>query len=118
MLCVDVPQIVAKQSFLAQTVGLGSTTVYTPAASGLYRISAYVETSSGTASVYITWTDDHRAQGTGTSVILGQSNGGNFQTNGDFQVNVIRATTNPIAISSTYSGTGSYDIYVVIELLW
>jgi hypothetical protein len=118
MSCVDLPQIVAKQSYLAQSTALGSTTIYTPAAAGLFRISGYFEsTGSNGGQLNVFWTDDHRAQA-GGAVINTLASGG-WGSNGSFQAITIRsAASNPITITTSFSGTGTYDVYVVVEQLW
>ena len=115
---VEVAAIVAKQSFLNRTSSLTATTVYTPAASGLYRVSVYIETSSTAASAMVTvlYTDDYRFQ----QPTFAQSSSGQYQAGGAMSpVASIRATSgNPIQVSAGFSGTGHFDVYVVVEQLW
>lgn len=122
MSCVDLPQIVAKQSWLSQSSALAATTIYTPSADGLFRVSAYIEVSSGSTrapSAQMTWTDDHAAQNN-SGLLGGVDVAGNWTINGSFATRAFRATSgNPIQISTSLSaGTGTYDLYVVIEQLW
>jgi hypothetical protein len=122
MSCVDLPQIVAKQSWTSQSGALASTTVYTPSAAGLFRVSAYIEVSSGSTrapSASMTWTDDHAAQN--NSGALGAVDAsGNWTINGSYATRAFRVAANTdIKVSTSIgAGTGTYDLYVVIEQLW
>jgi hypothetical protein len=119
---VDLPQIVAKQSWLAQSAALAATTIFTPTADGLFRVSAYIEVSVGSnrgPSAQMTWTDDHAAQNN-SGLIGGVDTAGNWTINGNYATRAFRATNgNPIKIATTINaGSGTYDLYVVIEQLW
>jgi hypothetical protein len=58
------PQVVAKAKLPHQTATIPTTTIYTPAQTGLYRLSVYatllttVENSQSQWNVYVQWTDD------------------------------------------------------------
>ena len=120
MACVDLAQIVAKQSWIGRSSALGSTTIYTPAADGLYRVSAYLEVASGTPSVTanIGYTDDHHTPSS-TYYSLGTFSSGEYNNGGTFQAYTFRAKSgDAISVSTTYGSTGSFDFYVVLELLW
>src|SRR6266536_3222650 len=70
------PLIVAKGKLVNQTAEIPQTTIYTPSATGLYRLNAYmVETSPiSSQGVYwsfnLLWTDDGGAQSNGSNMYL------------------------------------------------
>lgn len=119
MLCIDVPSIVAKQSWTAKNSALGSTTIYTPGSAGLFRMSAYLEIASGTASVnaFLAYTDDHHTPNS-TYYSLGSLVSGDYNNGGTVQAYAFRSAASAISVSTNYSGTGTYDFYVVLEQLW
>jgi hypothetical protein len=63
------PRVVAKVSLTGQTAAIPTTTIFTPKANGLYRISAYgamttpVSENAASWSVSFGWTDDAGAEG-------------------------------------------------------
>ena len=115
MACVDLPQIVAKQSYTGKTAALASTAIYTPAASGVFRVSVALEnTTGGTDNVTatITWTDAYHSQ-----TIDMQKYARGIYTSGFWGVIAIPvASGNAISISASYV-SGTYDLYVVVEQL-
>jgi hypothetical protein len=65
---VSYPRVVAKVALTGQTAPIPTTTLFTPAKDGLYRISSYgvvtvPSTSSGLWEVQLNWTDDSGPQG-------------------------------------------------------
>lgn len=113
MSCVDLPSIVAKQSFVSQTSSLGSTTIFTPSADGLFRISAYLERSSASfVSCTASWTDDY----TSRSAIVAEVDSNGFQA-GVGTIAIRAKSGDAISVSTSYAGTDAYDLYVVIEQL-
>jgi hypothetical protein len=121
MACVDLGQIVAKQSWTGRSSALGSTTIYTPSASGLFRVSAYLEVASGSitsVNAFLAYTDDHHTPNA-TYYGLGSLVSGDYNNSGTVQAYAFRAAASAaISVSTNYSGTGSYDFYVVLEQLW
>lgn len=112
---IDLPNTVATKTFLAQTSSLVNAVVFTPTVAGLFRVSGYLEASSGTVgpAVTINWTDDNRSQ-TGGAVISQITAG--FQWNGGSPVTIrVAANTNILVSVSLGSGTLTYDLYVVVE---
>jgi hypothetical protein len=70
------PLIVAKAKLLNQTAQIPTTTIYTPAQSGLYRLSVYATIISGPCEgnsnywdLSLIWTDDSGAQSGGGSIL-------------------------------------------------
>src|ERR1700733_11605005 len=58
------PQVVAKQSFIAQTAPLSSTTVFTATETGDYQLSVYVTQNSSApfennVTGYVSWADEY-----------------------------------------------------------
>lgn len=116
MSCVNVPQIVASQTFLLQTSSLSSTTIYTPAAAALLRVSYYIESSvtGQDVTLGLTWTDNYQTQ----SNTVANSNESQKFNLGSNPVSVIHsAASQPIAITASFSGSGSYNVYVTVEQL-
>jgi hypothetical protein len=68
---VTYPRVVAKVSLTGQTAVIPTTTIFTPKASGLYRISVYgamtkpVSENAANWDVSLGWTDDAGAEGAG-----------------------------------------------------
>ena len=121
MLCIDVASIVAKQSWLNQTSALGTTTVYTPAAAGLFRVSAYVElrnTTDASVSSFLSWTDDYLTQSTKSLGNSAPTIAGGWSITGDSAIRAFRSGASAIQVSTTTAGATHYDLYVVIEQLW
>jgi hypothetical protein len=115
MACIDLPSIVAKQSFLSKTAALASTAIYTPTANGVFRVSVGLEiTTGGTDNVTatVTWTDAYHSQ---TADMQKYSRG--IYDSGFWGVLTMPvASGNAIAISASYV-SGSYNLYVVVEQL-
>jgi hypothetical protein len=70
------PSIVSKVSFLNQVGPISNTTLFTPAADGDFRISAYVvsgySVSDGSVCFAFDWTDNFRSNLTGTCIYSNQ----------------------------------------------
>jgi hypothetical protein len=120
---VDLPTVVAKQSFLAQTNNFASVVIFTPSVSGLYRISVYLEcATTADIDVNVQFTDDRsNAQDAEIlSINVGKYSATTAAGNSLTGVACFRATSgNAISVSTNdYAGTGTYDLYVVIEQLW
>jgi hypothetical protein len=101
----------ANLDLTAQNANITTATLYTPSASGLYRISAYIivttVASTGAAtstlpSVTIGWTDKDNS--TAQTLVLTPTNAGNLLTTYQQASCVIDALT---AVAITYA-TGSY----------
>ena len=104
----------------AQPSAIGTTTLFTPTSTGVFRVSVYiVDTaagSAGTVSATIGWTDDEQAQTISTSTVP-------LATLGAFTQSTffIEATSgNAITYSTAFAGAiGSpmYSLYVTVERL-
>lgn len=112
--------IVATALLTAQTADISATTIYTPAASGLYRVSVYhlcTTAGGGTLTTAIIWTDDYQAQTTSPASNLDLSGAGNAATGTTF----IRSTASAIQYSTSIagkSGSPQYALFVVVERLY
>lgn len=117
MSCVDLPQIIVKQSFLAQSGSLSPTTIYTPASSALFRISGYLVGSagmSGSPQVSVKYTDDLQAQDVILDLDFSHGIYGHLEGIGVFR----GTSSNVIQVYTTFGGSGTYDLYIVLEQLW
>lgn len=103
--------IVASQTWTSQSSALSATTVYTPAAAGLFRVSAYLDgvVASQSASTTIAWTDSHQSRSSSLNS-LGNASAPSAQV-------LWSAASDPIQVSTVFSGTGTYNLYVVVEQL-
>lgn len=117
------PSIAASGTKLAQTTSVGSTTLYTPTATGFYRFSYYfiVPTvfTTGTAIVTITFTD---LVGTHTNFTMGAVQDLTDQNNFDWaisntiQIKLNTAITYACPVTNG-SGDGTYNLYTFLEQL-
>lgn len=112
--------IVAAAILTAQTANISATTLYTPAAAGLYRVSVYhvvTTAGGGTLTTAIIWTDDAQAQTTAPATNIDLANLGEAATGTSF----IRSTASAIQYSATIAGkTGNpqYALFIVVEKLY
>lgn len=118
----SVPCIVASQSFTAQSAVFGPTTIYTPAADGLFRANIYAESSDTTAgdglAVKLFWQDDIGTS-TGTCIEAVLVNIGGHQAQQVSGVFRAIASTN-ITLQTVVNGSSiasPYNVYVTIEAL-
>src|ERR1700735_3987191 len=77
--CSPLPCIVASTSLTGQTTPLPLTTIYTPPASGVFRVSTYLSVSKAhssgvTWSLTLGWTDDNGVRSASTTVAENGSN--------------------------------------------
>jgi len=114
------PVIVATVSLIDQDAAIGATTLFTPSASGLYRVQVYqVCTVAGTGGVLATtigWTDDEQAQVSKPAsdvdlTVLGEAASG---------ILFLRGT--PVAITYTSTAVGiaggaEFALFIVLEQL-
>ena len=116
-----VPVIVASYSVTGQSGALSAQTIYTPAASGLYRLDYYLElAATGVANVtpVLGFTDDFAAETVdlhGTASSFGQANA---QCVGDSFT--FRAAASVAIQISTTLGSGStptYNLYATLVQL-
>lgn len=123
MACIPgVPIIVAKQSYLAQTASLPTTTVFTPTEDGEYRLAYYQTVSTpgagltGSLAFHVAWTDEYHANAmswgaTGALQAYGVSLAGGMMA-------VLHAVAGqPIEFTATWSSTDpsqTYDLFVTV----
>jgi len=122
------PQIVARVSLRNQLANVPTTTIFTPAAAGLYRLSAYsVETvpvvgGSDNWSMAIFWTDDFGPES--SSVLFTPNSGGWGSMGSGFppgSVTIFRAMAGrpvkyTVELCQSCQG-GTYSLYFVVEQL-
>lgn len=112
--------IVKTIQLAGQTGDIGATTIYTPAAAGLYRLSVYsvctTAGAGGTLDVTLGWTDVEQAQ---TSVVI---NDLDLTTLGAAGSNILFISPSAAAITYTTaiagkSGSPEYTLDIVAERL-
>jgi hypothetical protein len=76
--CAAFPCVVATVSLTNQSQAIPNTPIFTPTASGVFRISAYLSTSAGNHSalwqLFVGWTDDNGARKASTAAPPSGSN--------------------------------------------
>jgi hypothetical protein len=117
--CSPLPCIVATASLTGQSGPLPLTTVYTPPASGMFRVSTYLSVSK-TRNVTPTWiltfgwTDDNGPRNTTTSATQNGSNA-------NAATAVIQSVGGqPLAYSTRLQGEDgetTYNVFIVVEQL-
>lgn len=112
--------IAATVSLTGQTGNIGTTTIYTPPAAGLYRVSVYqICTTAGSAGILnsvIGWTDNVGAKTLSPAADVTLTSTANGATGTGF----IRATAAAITYATTITGgAGSpqYALYICVEKL-
>jgi len=118
--CSPLPCIVATASLTAQSAPLPLTTIYTPPASGLFRVSTYMSVGKGQHSTAPTWfltlgwTDDNGPRHVDTTVDQKTSNANTATT-------VIQAVGGePVAYRTSLQGelgAATYNLFIVVEQL-
>lgn len=108
-----VPDIVATSTFIDQTAAIGTTTLYTPPAAGLFRVSMYYMRQAGAGvnmNPTVAWTDRYAGH---------SYNGNNIQTGVAFMTcfDVQSEASQPITLACTITGSPTYSIYITIEHL-
>jgi len=112
--------IVKSVALTAQDGDITTTTLYTPAAAGVYRISTYALTTTagagGTLDVTIGWTDSEQAQ---SSVVV---NDLDLTVDKSASQNTlfVRATAAAITYATAItgkSGTPAYSLFIIVERL-
>lgn len=111
--------IVATAQLTGQTGNIVTTTLYTPSAAGLFRISVYqicTTTGTGTLSSTIGWTDAAGAKTTSPAGTVDLSSTSNGATGMTFLSTTASAITYATAIAGKV-GSPQYAIYLVLEAL-
>ena len=76
--CAAFPCVVATVSLTNQSHAIPNTPIFTPTASSVFRISAYLTTSAGNRSalwqLFVGWTDDNGARKASTATAPSNSN--------------------------------------------
>lgn len=102
-------------SATSQTSSIGTTTLFTPTATGTYRVSIYIVDIAGTVFTLqgtVGWTDSATAQTATTSTLTNATNG--YVQSSFF----VEATSgNPVTYAVALTGTATYNVYVVSERL-
>lgn len=112
--------IVATVQLTAQAANIVTTTIYTPAAAGLFRVSVYqicsVAGSAGTLATTVGWTDAAGAKSTSPAANVTLDSTSNGATGMTFISTIAAAIT---FASTITGGTGSpkFNIYIVVEAM-
>lgn len=112
---VDLPNVVATKTFLNQTASLVLADVFTPTVAGLFRVSGYLEESSGGVGLtaVVKWTDDNRAQTAGGVLTQMMAS---LQWSSGAPVTLRSAANQSISVSVDIgTNTVTYSLYVVVE---
>ena len=119
------PVIVARGNLVNQTAEIPQTTIYTPSATGLYRLSAYtvetvpVDIQNAYWSFNLFWTDDGGAQANYSNVYQPVLGGFGTATWTPGSVSVFRANAGQaVSYSVTLAGGtsgGTYSLYYTLE---
>lgn len=114
-ICGSLPCIVASVSLTDQTAPIPPTTLVTPAANGLFRVTYYLESSRVQGSVWgvsFNWRDEMKTRTTGTL----QAQAGTI-TAGTIAVRSI--TGHAITYTASAGGTpppdASYNLFITVE---
>lgn len=112
--------IAATVSLTGQTGNIAATTIYTPPAAGLYRVSVYqictTAGSAGTLNSVIGWTDNVGAKTLSPAADVTLTSTANGATGASF----IRATAAAITYATTITGGAGnpqYALYICVEKL-
>lgn len=133
MPCIgNVPSIVASGS-ISKAAGTPNTipvtTIYTPAAAGIFRVSIYFTTASGSAShnLVLAWTDENGSQSADTlaGYLDGANSGGGIGINSFSATGtglsaadiVIHSSANAIQVSTRTGGSAAGTLYYTVEQL-
>lgn len=112
--------ILATVQLTAQAGNIGTTTIYTPSGSGLFRISVYQICSTagaaGTLSTVIGWTDASSAKSTSPAADIALTSTNNGSTGMTFLASGASAITYASTITGG-SGSPAYNLYIVLEAL-
>ena len=113
-MAVSVPQIVYTNSWVGQTTALSGVSLFTPTTTGLFRITVYIEQTtspSGAVNGKFTWADSTGSQ---SSPMF---NSGNANIYSSTTIVAYATTSTAISLTTTISGSPSYNLYVEIEAL-
>jgi hypothetical protein len=115
--CAALPCEVASVSVVAQTVTVPLTTLFTPAADGLFRISVYMSSSPTQGSTWayaLFWTDDVKARNSGRQ----QLSPGTFSS---FSAPVRALAGQPLSYSVSAGASNppgaNYNLSITVEQL-
>lgn len=108
---------VAQVALTGQTGNITATTLYTPAASGQYRVSVYhlcTTAGAGTLTTTIAFTDDVQAQSVAPAANVDLAGAGNAGTGSVY----IRSTAAAITYATSIAGIGGspqYALFITVE---
>lgn len=111
--------LVGSVALTGQTAAIGTTTLYTPAASGVYRVSVYMvctTTGTGTLSCTIAWSDDKQGQSSSPAGNIDLSVSGQASSGTLFIRSTATAITYATAIAGL-AGSPQYAIFITLERL-
>lgn len=113
------PTIVSVISLTGQTDAITTTTMFTPTAVGVYRVSVYMvctTAGTGTLSCTIKWTDDYQAQQSSPASNVDLSGVGNAGS-GNIPINATAAAITYETAIAGKAGSPEYSLYIVLEQL-
>lgn len=120
--CASFPCVVASATLTNQTQPVPATPVFTPTTSGLFRVTAYMTTSTGTTNAYwdieAGWTDNH---GFKKGAFLGAASQNQASTYPGILVQDLAGQ--PLLYQTILHGGGkgsggmTYDLYITVEQL-
>ena len=118
--CAVFPCVVASVSLTDQIQGIRGTPIFTPPASGIFRISAYLSVSksdNGNAlwAIYVRWTDDNLARFSSYNIGQGTSNA--FNATWVVQSVGGQPLLYKIVPSGGAGGKVPYNLFIVVEQL-
>ena len=112
--------MVATVSLTGQTGDIGATTLFTPSATGTYRVSVYlVCTTAGTGTLVLTigWTDDEQAQTVKPAVDIDLANLGEASSGVSFIQSAAAVAITYTAAIAGKAGSPAYSLYITLEQL-
>jgi hypothetical protein len=125
------PVIVAKGRFVNRATPIPTTTLFTPSADGLFRLSIYMTETVTGANVFdswvfvLNWNDDAGAEGSNVdSLTVNQAPPGAWGNEGFAFAGTVQTfeakASQPVTFTVTYSPptpSGAYSLYYVVERL-
>jgi hypothetical protein len=118
------PRVVATVNLVNQTADIPVTTIFTPPITGLYRVSTYMTmTVSGHGYLTLNWTDN---AGVESAIVSTTQNSSpppydycNYDNVPCSPTTFIAKAGTPVSYSTQGfgSGSGTYEVYIVIERL-
>lgn len=117
----NVPEVVESASFIGKNAALAATTIYTPAADGVYRLDYYVSASAaGVAAVtpQVIFQDDFVAQTVNLNATQSGFGNSNAQcAGGSFTFKAKAGQNIQVATTIGAGGAPTYNLYATLVAL-